>query len=91
MAKSFNLSHIAIFLTLPIFLSGCSVFWGNNKQFNNPVIGAFEIAQNILGDKKETKACVSKNKKANVACQKQVDALEKSIENPKTAKNNGRN
>ena len=88
MKKSKQLPAILIFLTLVALLSGCSVFWGPDRQFNNQIAGAIEIAQDVIGDEKESKPCESKPKKEKLACQKQVDALVQSIRNAKKSNNN---
>ncbi len=72
-----------VLLSLTISLTSCSLFMGPDKQFNNEVIGAYEIAEGALSHNSQPKSCESKSKKEKAACQKQVDALVKSIENSK--------
>ena len=79
MNKSVQLPVIIIFLTSVTFISGCSVFHEPNRQFNNELTGAVEIAQDLFSDEKESTTCESKHKKEKLACQKQIDALVQSI------------
>ena len=88
MNKRMLLPAILISLTLPTLLSSCSVFWGPDKQFNNQMTGALEIAQDIIGNEKESKPCESKPTKEKLACQKQVDTLVQSIRKANKSDNN---
>jgi len=73
----------AVLLTAAMFLSGCSVLSGDNREFNNEIVGAGEIIQDVFGDEKKTKNCESYSKSENLSCKKQVDELVKSINKAK--------
>lgn len=83
MYKLSNCSKVLVFSMISILLSGCSLFMGPDKQFDNQITGAYEIAEGALNGNSHSNSCESKSQKEKEACQKQVDALVKSIENSK--------
>lgn len=78
--KRHNQYLIGVGLALMILSSaGCSSFWGKDKQFTNPTIGAAEIVHDVFSKDDKQGACRSGTKKEKERCEKEVEELTKKM------------
>ena len=86
MYKTLLSSKKLVFLCFITTITSCSTILAPDKEFTEPMSGSIIIAQNIF-KKDKPASCDSKPKKERLACQKQVDALAKSISDAKEKSN----